>query len=430
MAATPGSVIWAKRYTPTSDDEAHAIAVSPDGSTVFVAGRSLPSSFDYQTIAYSASTGTQLWSRRYNGAGASYDEATAIAVSPDGTKVFVTGFSAGTSTGYDYATVAYNASSGNTIWTKRYTTAGNADDEAKAIGVSPNGAKVFVTGYGTFAASSQDYVTVAYDASNGAQSWSDRYNRANLVDAATTLDVGPDGRVFVSGASNDPQTQNNVLTVAYEPDTGARDWVKRFPQPSAANSLTVGANGATVFITGYQSTTSGQDYLTLAYKTSDGAKLWSKLYNGPGNSTDVANSVAVSPDSLSVFVTGYDSATSTASDYTTVAYSAGSGGKLWVKHYSGALDDEAQDIAVSPDGLKVIVTGYSQIGSFYDYLTIAYGASSGTQLWSKRYNSSSRITDKAFAVEVRPDGSAAYVTGLSNSPITGTDIETIAYALT
>jgi hypothetical protein len=50
----------------------------------------------------------ESWAARYNGPANSYDYAY-LAVSPDGTRVFVTGYSSGTGTSYDYATVAYCA---------------------------------------------------------------------------------------------------------------------------------------------------------------------------------------------------------------------------------------------------------------------------------------------------------------------------------
>ena len=115
--ATPGEQLWVKRYNGpgnagNGDDNAFALGVSPDGSTVFVTGSSTGSTFftDYATVAHDASTGKLLWVRRYNGPGNSDDFANALGVSPDGSTVFVTGDSAGSTGLSDYATVAYSAS--------------------------------------------------------------------------------------------------------------------------------------------------------------------------------------------------------------------------------------------------------------------------------------------------------------------------------
>jgi hypothetical protein len=58
-------------------------------------------------VTYDALTGVQLWVKGYTGPGNGNNVATAIGVSPDGTKVFVTGHSLGSTGTYDYATVAY-----------------------------------------------------------------------------------------------------------------------------------------------------------------------------------------------------------------------------------------------------------------------------------------------------------------------------------
>src|SRR5215217_7321096 len=86
--------------------------------------------------------GANLWVERYNGPGNSDDGATSVAVSPDGSTVFVTGGSTGTTSGYDYTTVAYRASNGAKLWVKRYNGTGNGYDQATAIGVSPDGSTV------------------------------------------------------------------------------------------------------------------------------------------------------------------------------------------------------------------------------------------------------------------------------------------------
>jgi hypothetical protein len=78
---------------------------------VFVTGSSTDSAgfFDYETLAYNASTGARLWAKRYNGPANGDDLASALAASPDGTKVFVTGRSTGSAGFFDYETLAYAA---------------------------------------------------------------------------------------------------------------------------------------------------------------------------------------------------------------------------------------------------------------------------------------------------------------------------------
>jgi hypothetical protein len=57
----------------------------------------------------------------YNGPSSGFDEATALGLSPDGSRVFVTGASRGSGTSLDDATLAYDASNGHQLWVKRYT---------------------------------------------------------------------------------------------------------------------------------------------------------------------------------------------------------------------------------------------------------------------------------------------------------------------
>ena len=117
-AAAPGARLWVARYSGpgNGDDQAFSVAVSPGGTRVFVTGDSqgATSHYDYATVAYSAATGTRLWARRYNGPGNGFSTAWSVAVSPDGARVFVTGTSEGVGhSAFGYATVAYNAATGS-----------------------------------------------------------------------------------------------------------------------------------------------------------------------------------------------------------------------------------------------------------------------------------------------------------------------------
>ena len=120
---------------------------------------------DYATVAYSAVTGAQLWAEHYSGPGNYDDFASSVAVSPDGKALFVTGASMGAAAPvrrYDYATVAYSASTGAQLWVKRYNGPGNKDDVASSVSVSPRADTVFVTGGSIGATSHIDYATIAY----------------------------------------------------------------------------------------------------------------------------------------------------------------------------------------------------------------------------------------------------------------------------
>jgi hypothetical protein len=109
VAASPPE-LWAKRYIGPGKDEIRDAALSPDGSTVFVTGISYGHQDDYATVAYDATTGVRQWVRRYDGSGHGNDHAYSIVVSPDSTKVFVTGVGYSAGRGDDLATIAYDAS--------------------------------------------------------------------------------------------------------------------------------------------------------------------------------------------------------------------------------------------------------------------------------------------------------------------------------
>ena len=104
------------------------------------------SAFGYATVAYNAVTGAQLWARRYLGPGNGFSTAWSVAVSPGGSRVFVTGSSQGASWGQDFATVAYSAATGAQLWAQRYNGPANGSDYALSVAVSPGGSRVFVTG--------------------------------------------------------------------------------------------------------------------------------------------------------------------------------------------------------------------------------------------------------------------------------------------
>jgi DNA-binding beta-propeller fold protein YncE len=331
--AANGDELWVARYDGPAHDEdsAFSVAASADGTTVVVTGTSdsTSSNNDYLTIAYDAATGDGRWVARYDGPRQDRDTSYVVATSPDG-RAFVTGFSVGRGDpiGYeDYATLAYDLATGARLWVSRYDGPGGLYDVAYDLAVSPDGSKVFVTGTSVPDNPYQDFATVAYDAATGTELWASLFSgRPNGYDLAFAVGVSPSGgRVFVAGQSSGGASGDDMTVVSYDAATGAERWRTRYDggvgQGDTATDLVVSPTGTRVYVTG-RSTGPGfdEDYATLAYRASNGTRLWAERYDGPAGSTDVAEAVAVSPNGRRVYVTGYSDGGTTNWDYATVAY--------------------------------------------------------------------------------------------------------------
>ncbi len=183
--------------------------------------RSTGSGYDYETVAYNTADGTQSWAQRYDGTGGGggLDYAYSLAVSPDGTKVFVTGGSPSVSSNIDFATIAYSAGDGTQLWVRRYNGPANANDSGTRVAASPDGTKVFVTGWSRDGADkwASAYATVAYTAATGADLWVNRFDSGpRSVDMPNDVVVSPDGtKVFVTGVARSMSPKGDWATIAY-----------------------------------------------------------------------------------------------------------------------------------------------------------------------------------------------------------------------
>jgi hypothetical protein len=417
-----GVALWTNRYDEpgTSYDIAAGLAVDGSGN-VFVTGYSSDASADFATVAYSGS-GVALWTNVYHEPMASYGTANAVALDTNG-NVFVTGSSAGTLVTLNYS------GAGVPMWTNRFNDElGNSLDEAAAVIVDAAG-NVFVTGYSIGIGSSYDFATIKYSGA-GVALWTNRYNGpGNGGDIPYVIALDSGGNVVVAGSSWSG-TSSGYATIKYS-GAGVALWTNRYNGPGNsndyANGLAVDSND-NVFVTGSSIGSGvGYDYATIKYSNA-GVPLWTNRYNGPGNSNDYANALAVDA-SGNVFVTGSATINTNGNvDYATIKYSS-AGVPLWTNLYNGPGNADHQAFAAAVDGSgNLFVTGMS-IGSAtfddYDYATIKY-SSAGAVLWIRRYGGP-YVIDTAAALAVDAAGNVL-VTGCSLSPNNGSDYLTIKYS--
>lgn len=386
-----GRELWTSRYDGPAggSDFALDLAVDPFGDRTYVTGESGEEEndsfpYDYATVGYDTQTGAQAWSQSYNGPFGGSD--TALAVAASSGKAFVTGYSAGPAEGtIDAATVAYDGSSGAQLWVARADQLGCDSTRGTAIAASPDGFRVFVTGMATCDPEADNYLTLAYHAATGAELWSAQYNGpARAQDYTVDIGVSPDGSlVFVTGNSVGARGFD-YATIAYDSDSGSERWVARYEGPGHndfARALDTAPDGGAVYVTGYSDgRETGDDYTTVAYEATTGSKQWASRTgsDSAGFSSDWAYGLAVNPNGSRLYVTGSIAKRARGYGYGTVALDAATGNQLWGAWYGGpdSQTDDAYGIGVTPDGRYVVVTGRSERGSpsYTDYATVAYRA--------------------------------------------------------
>jgi hypothetical protein len=383
-----------------------AVAADPSGGRVFAVGSP-------GLIAYNAGNGAKLWENVGSGR--------SVAVSRDGHVVFVIKPVGGIH-GADFFTAAFDAATGERLWAMRYNGRANGDDRPVALAVSPGGSVVFVTGTSEGRTSGRDYATVAYAVATGRVLWVSRYNgHSRSSDAPAAIAVNRSGAVFVTGTSQGRTSGDDFATVAYAADSGTALWSKRYNGPAnrldAASSVAASLDGHRVIVTGTSDGRrgSGTDIATVAYKVATGAPLWSRRYHGPTERSDNAVKVLATPFGGGTVITTGDSAGNGSNDYVSVAYVTGSGLTRWVSRVHRNFQPAfLEDAAMSPDGSSFYLTGYVFPNGGggeepSDVLTVGANVGNGAQIWAKDI-SPTRVngTDAGLSVAVSRDSSAVY----------------------
>lgn len=419
------STVWAKLYNGPANQQDSSVGISRNSAgMVFVTGWSLGSgtSYDIATLRYNPETGDTVWAKRYS----TNLEERVTAITSDNNAVYVTGWAFTPSR--DIITIKYDAATGEQLWAKTFGGSGNGGDYGYAIAVDAAG-NVYVTGRSDIGGS-QKFTTLKYDAAgNMAPGWPSVYigGLSTVFDQAQAVKVDNSGNVYVTGKSGSAGTED-YLTIRIN-SGGIVDWAKKYNGSlngeDNAVALVLDNSQANVYVAGYSYRFGGvQDFFTIRYATATGDSGAAAVYNGPIASTDILTAMTI--DNLNnVYVTGFSSGSGTGYDYATIKYNAALQ-QQWVQRTTNSGSDFPHSIATDNTSGKVYVTG-SSIGSGtgYDYLTISY-LNNGTLNWEKRENGSASQNDYASGIVVG-DTALIFVTGSANFSGTGVAYYTLRY---
>ncbi|MBI1803699.1 MAG: T9SS type A sorting domain-containing protein [Ignavibacteriae bacterium] len=422
---------WVARFNggiKNSNNVATAMAVDGSGNIIVTGWVTRKTTgIDFATVKYSPD-GEKLHEAFYDSM-KGVDKAYAIAVD-SGKNVYVTGSSFGGASGLDYVTIKYDSNlTTPPLWVRRYNGAGNGEDQPSAIAVNDS-LNVYVTGWSMGSGTNFDYATLKYD-SAGNFMWERRYNGpANGVDSALAMALRGTSDLYVTGASVD--TGYDFLTIKYGAAAGDTQWIRRYNGPGNGSDIAraiVLRSSTDVFVTGgSQDSANGlpadYDYATIRYDAPTGDTLWVSRYNGTANGDDQAYAIAIQSNTR-VYVTGRSLQVGSFNDIVTVRYNFGTGNENWVSAYNGTANDNDGGVALSGGGSPYVLGPSAGAGVGVDYALIQYNGSNGNENFNVRYNGPGNSDDIPHAVI--SSGGGVYVTGSSKASDKGSDFLTIKY---
>ena len=156
--SSTGQIIWGKGLSRALHAEGVARMILDQHANVYYTGTDYAG---YQTFKLTRD-GTNIWAANYRPGNVGFHRAYGIAADVEG-NAYVTGQFEVPGAGNDYATIKYgnNGTNGTVLWVKRFTEAGNSDDQAHAIALGPNG-EVYVTGFSNPTNGLYEITTIKY----------------------------------------------------------------------------------------------------------------------------------------------------------------------------------------------------------------------------------------------------------------------------
>ena len=417
-SAAPGDPLWTRTYDgPASErDTPRGIVVDPNLHRLYVVGTAtaevsdLGTFTDIVTIAYDLSTGDRIWSRRYDGPVHGSDLAIAIAYDERSGGVTVTGASDATVGSGHLRTVTISyAPDGSRRWVRRVADADLGNTLPVDLVVIDGSTYVLVHGEGSGR-------LVAYDA-GGARLWGVDVTAQTLADLTNLESI--ENYLFVVGRLSF-DGGSAIFTSAFKTD-GSAVWTKRITGGSAqAGASDAAVGGTTLYVTGMYGEVLS-NIVTIAFDPHDGTRFWRRVITPEADHRLGTPHIDVSDDGSAIALATSDRA-GLVDRFLTRRYLS-NGAVDWTARENGA-DDAGQplDVAIGPEG-NIYVTGVgTRSGATPGAFMLAYPASGPPSLFHAAIENADR-QDAAFHVTTDPFGGWVFVASR-----VGLDIRVDAYA--
>jgi uncharacterized delta-60 repeat protein len=405
---TLGDTLWwrTKNGKGNGDDEAMGAAVDASGNIYITGTVDGDNAGDNILVMKFDPNGTVQWDTTWDGIHSFDDQGVDVVVDGNGYCLVGGNTEPDTNAGSsDFAILKYSPI-GNLEWDTTWSrfAVQHGKDELAAIALDGNN-DVFAVGR-SFSAD-DDYAVIKVSGMDGSLLAFQTYN-GGPQDRGTCIVVDHNGDVIISGSSENGNGNLDFRTVKYSNSLGF-GWTNAYPGPAQgdekATAITVDLNN-NIYITGSADILGGAgvdlDFQTLKYAPTGGAALWRKTSGSPFGQEDVANAIAVDPNTGDVYVTGKSdqdpSPTFANYDFMTVSYSTASGTVIWgPNYYNGTLNgkDDIPNSILLVNGDVYVAGAAVNTGTQKDATIVKYNAGAGTQVWAQNHNGTGDCNEQA-----------------------------------
>ncbi len=341
---------WARSYGGSGTDVLKDVKVLPNGSIIAVGYTNSTGVGGKDVLVMKlTSNGSVVWAKTYGGT--KDDEATAVALAPNG-DIIVVGYTYSFGAGDGDVWVLRLDADGNVKWQKTY--GGKYRDEANAVALAPNG-DIIVAGWtDSFRAGYADAWVLRLD-SEGNVKWQKAYG-GSYYDGAYAVALAPNGDIIVAGWTLSFGAGGSNVWVLRLDENGNIRWQKTYGGSGDDEAYAVAvANNGDIIVAGYYGANwggSGGDVWVLRLDERGNIK-WQKTYGG--GSDDEATAVALAPNG-DVIVAGYTYSFGAYGDAWVLRLDE-NGNVKWQKTYGGSSTDVALAVALASNG-DIIVAGF------------------------------------------------------------------------
>jgi hypothetical protein len=365
---------------------AYDVAVSPDGKVAVLAGAVTvernSGEIDLLTVAVNVASGEVLWRAIHANPEGGGDFPSTALVSQDGSTAYISA-----TVGLfrqeppDMALVAYDLATGEKRWSASYDV-GRPDTASYDFdaALSPSGDALNVIGVTADTQGRMNSLLWRVGSAEGTQEWA--LEQAGPFDGyglTTDVDVSQaDGTIVVGGTTwSSDMSRADYWVRAISPDGSAR-WEQRFDGGSwdqlidlavSADGRTAGATGMSDNVpdyTNYVNQGQNRDWATVTWDVASGQFGWQSRETGHARGDNRPFDLTFSPDGERLYVAGVvTDETVVTVRYGVKAYPVATGQSNVTYLYRGEAAgaqhpfNVATDLAVSPGGNRLYVTGYS-----------------------------------------------------------------------